>query len=812
MVTNPVQPTVPAAPTPPPADAHYDELTGVYGFFRRHQKKLLYTAGLFTLLTFSITGPMQTLVGELFSTARPMPTILVAGKRVPLDPEDYTYGTLLARNLRNALPPGVLPALDPGEGNQNELGTVLAVLRCAARGEGIDASMADADRAIETLRELVKTPTAAKMARDMNFASLAQYRDTVREALRIGTYVRLQTLALDNTDAKVLQQVTKDREKITLRVASFDEKKAEETLKAASPLSEEDLKKWLEGKNEREKRQMQAYDAPRAELRFGALLLAEGQFDPEQWKDGYLKDFTVSDDQLQNVYNQEKESRFKIEAEKYKPFDDAAVKADLTRLIQAEHVMNQLMAALRGKQTTDLTAQTTEVARTQGELGTAQQAQGEADQKAAAKTAELASKEAELAAKPDDATLKAAVETLKTEGQAAKDAAFAAGEKIPSLKLAVTAAEEALNAARATWDFPKAFEELTKDKKGFVQKAMAGKKSGDEMKDLDALGLELGSWPFASQGAGLRSKGDLGFAPGRTTRAVVLYQATDVEPMPLKPWEALKPLAEGAYWTEQAKKQGEEKKKLMEEALLRLAKAKMPEKVTEIEGKKQARIDEKLGEWKKKTQDAVAAAEKEIADMPGGSQMLAGWQQELDKQKAMLAQEEAQKNSFTAIVTKEIETEIGTEAKKFYGEVLDAAAAEAGFTVRDFDPHPRDLQERDPRFDKNHEPAVVFLMRGQSKLKLGEATGLLQDFSNRAYHVAVCTKVEPLAPTDITRRDFESLRTGDGRSSFAALQAGIAYYQAFTLQAVEKRYELQREVGEMREQASANGAPGDGKK
>ena len=46
MATNPVQPPVSPAPTPGP-DAHYDELSGVYGFFRRHQKKLLYTAGMF---------------------------------------------------------------------------------------------------------------------------------------------------------------------------------------------------------------------------------------------------------------------------------------------------------------------------------------------------------------------------------------------------------------------------------------------------------------------------------------------------------------------------------------------------------------------------------------------------------------------------------------------------------------------------------------------------------------------------------------------------------------------------------------------
>src|SRR5689334_736746 len=108
MATNPVHPPLTPS-TPPPADHKYDELSGVYGFFRRHQKKLLYTAGLFTLLTFSISGPMMAAASEVFGTKRTMPTIEVNGKRVHLEPEDDMYGDELARKVRNAIPPGVLP-------------------------------------------------------------------------------------------------------------------------------------------------------------------------------------------------------------------------------------------------------------------------------------------------------------------------------------------------------------------------------------------------------------------------------------------------------------------------------------------------------------------------------------------------------------------------------------------------------------------------------------------------------------------------------------------------------------------------------
>jgi hypothetical protein len=798
MATNPVQ--TPSASAPPP-EAQYDEHSGIYGFFRRKQKTLLYTAGLFTLLTFSITGPMTALVSDVFRDESATTTIQVNGKSEALQPEDFEFGRQLAGFVFGRIPPGVLPPVDPGKEHQGELGTVYAILRRAAIAEGIGASMVEVDRAIETMRDLMKAPTVGKLVTDLRFASVGQYREIVAEAMRIGTYMRLQTLALDSTEAHVMVQSTSDREKITLRVASFDEKKAEEDLKKAAPISEDDLKKWLDGKDERQKRMMQAYDPPRADLRIAALLTAEGQFDPEQWKDGYLKDFTVSDDQLKTAYESEKEARFKLEGDgQYKPADDAAVKAELTRVLQAEQVMNMLLAAVKEKQTEASKAQSAAVENAQADVNTANYQFEEATLRLEPAQKELEAKIVEYKAKPDDAGLKEAVAKLQADVDALKATLEGHDAKITALKAAVTAKEKDVEAARAAFDFPAAVAELTKDKKGFVAKATPGRKSGDELKDLDALGLDLGKWPQSSQAAGLRSKGDLAFAPARTTKASLLYQAADVEPLPLKPWETLKPLAEGAYWTEKAKALGEENKKKLDEALLRLAKAKMPEKVAEIEGQKQKRIDDKLAEWEKKTEEAVAAAEKELARLQAGTRMHAGWQQELAAKKAELAQKEQRKAAFEAEITAAITSEIGVEAQKLYKDVLDAAAAESGFAVADLGPYARDLAQRDPRFEKGNAPAVVFLWRSHAKLKAGEATGILQDFAGRAYYVAVCSKVEPLTPADVTRRDFESLRTGDGYADYAATQAGLAYRQAFTIEALEARYQLKREVGEMEQQ------------
>jgi len=786
MATNSATKPVPTNPADQPLDDH----SGVYGFFRRHQKKLLYTAGLFTLLTFSVTGPLLTTVDRLFGKQKDMPSIEVGGERVKLVPEDYQFGGIIARNLSNmqgnaSLPP-VLPPLGTGEGSKNDLDQMLAILRRAAIAEGIDVSMVEVDRAIDALRKQSKVETAARLAGYRGFGSLAEYREVVREAMRIGTYVRIQTLALDCSDAKVLQQVVADREKVTFRVAQFDEKAAEEQMKAAATLTDDDLRTWLEGKNELEKSRMQAFDSNHLELRFGALLLAEGQFDVAQWQEGVLKDFAPKEDQLRATYEQEKELRFKLEGDKnYKSFED--VQAEVLRLLQADQVMNHVLLEVRKKQDEVLKAPNEELQRCQGEYDESAAAAKELDQK--------------LSEKPEDAALAEQVRQAK--------------EVVVARQSAIDAATEAVKAARAGWDFPAAFAEVTKDKSGFEQQAMSGRRSIEDLKDLDAAGVGYGKWPMSAQARGLQQKGDVCFQPGRTEKAIVVYQATDVLVRPLKPWDQLKPLAEGAYFTEKAKAQGDEKKKLMEDALLRLGKEKMADKVAEIEGSRATKVDERLAEWERTTQEGIAEAEGWLQRLSAGTagqpatQAQIAWQKKLSRLQAELAKKDEQRTVFDAEVGKAIEEEIATAAKTHYGDVLEAAAAEAGFTVSTVGPHPRDLS-RLPRFDKAYDATTVFLFRSHSELEAGSTTGVVQDATNRRWLVAVCDKVEPLEPGDVTRRDFESWRTGDGRFSYATRQAYQAYGQAFTLKALETRYKVQRPVGEQEEPSMPPPPPGTG--
>lgn len=754
MATNPAQPAVPQP------DAH-DEHSGVYGFFRRHQKKILYSAGLFTLLTFSITGPMQQLFSELFGRAPETASIEVNGKRVSLRADDYRFGEAIARNQPSLY--SVMPMLDAGEGGQSSGYLNFAILRRAAIEEGIEVSMEEVDRAIEFLRNESKIASTAQFALQKGFRSLAEYREVMREAMRVGNYVRLQTLGLDGSDALVLQKLIEDEEKVTFRTAVFDEKAVEDSLKATTSVSEDDLRKWLATKSDNDKARMQAFDTNRVQMTFGALLLAEGQFDPAQWTD-VLKDFAPKDDELQSNYDREKDARWKIKDGEWKPFEE--VKADLVRLLQAEQVMRNLLAQLNAK--------FGDTTKAQNEIIVAEQQADGASQR------RLREIDIQLAQKPGDAALIDEQKKLQSEAEARRTK--------------IEAAMKAVQEARAAWDFNAAFTEATKDKSGFVLKQTATRRNADELKDLDADGFGLGQWLQSMAGTSMQNKGEIGFVPIRTTKAVALIVANDIEKQPLKAWDKLRPLAEGAYYAEKAKAKADEAKKKFEDALLRLAKAKMPEKVAELEGKKAARVDERLAEWKRTTQEGIAEAQRTLAKLQAGTQAQAAWQKKLDTLQTELESEAGKRQLFELEIGKAIENEIADEAKKHHFEVIDAAAAEAGFTVADCGPYLRKLAQR-PRFDKAYDPTVVFLFRGHSELKLHEATGLQQDQTNRRWVFGVCTKVEPMTIDDVTRREFEAARTGNGQISFSSMRALLAYSQAFTHEALEKRYAVQQKVG-----------------
>ena len=189
-------------PTEQPKPDHHDEFTGAFGFFRKHQKLILYTAGIFALITFSITGAMTSWVRGLTSgPSGPQPTIAVAGNNaIELDVEDLRLGGQLAQH-RLALPPTVLPQFLVGS-ETSDLATRFAILRRVSLALGLDVSMTEVDSAIGWMvkanNSRSKTDdSATQVALRMGFGSLAEFRGLVKEAMRIGNLVMLDSLGVE---------------------------------------------------------------------------------------------------------------------------------------------------------------------------------------------------------------------------------------------------------------------------------------------------------------------------------------------------------------------------------------------------------------------------------------------------------------------------------------------------------------------------------------------------------------------------------------------------------------------------------------
>lgn len=756
--------TTETPPTEPSKPEHHDEFTGAFGFFRKYQKLILYSAGIFALITFSITGAMTSwLRGLTAGPTGPQPTIQVLGATVELQVEDQLVGGRIARHMI-ALPPSVLPRFMIGN-DSTDLATRLAILRRAAIQCGLDVSMDEVDAAIGWMvrafnKQTSGTDTPTQMALQRGLSSLAEYRDLVKEAMRIGNYVTLASVGVDTGDAAIMRRLL-DRdgaEKIALRVATFDMKALEKELKAKGNVTEADVKTWMEGKSDADKTRLEVFDTNKVALHLGVVRFKD--FDAAQWTEE-LSAFAFGEEQQKRLYKQEAD-RFKDEKGKVKPMDDAAVQAEMKSLAQVDEVLNKLLGKIREAQ--------------QNELKPLYEAQQTAAvEKSDHQRVRDAAKAASTAA-PEDQDLQ---QKLREAEQAleAKD-------------LALKAAGATIESVRKAFDFRAKWTELTAEKKGFELREVGAPRvdgAGGDLKNAKALkdlsGVELGDWKLPELATSLRNVGDLGGAPARATNGAFLLQIADVEVRPMKPWDELKTHLEEKYYEEQARKAGDEKKKAFEDELLRLAKEKIPEQITEITAKKQPEVDKQFGEWEKKLTDELAKANETLAKVEAGTQAEAAWQKKKAAVEAELATREEKRKAIEKSVDERFEGEIKDAAKKKFGEVLEPAAQVAGFTVTTTQPYRRDLSSQQ-QFAKRYERTIVFLWGGIVRdLEVGENTGILEDATERRYQLAVCDQVLPLTVEDVTRREFEMLKR-----VFAYSQVGLAMQQSFSSEALKARY------------------------
>ena len=770
----------------------FDELTGVYGWFRRHQLKLLYTAGLFTLVTFSITGPLQSFFSGLVDKDVERGSISVNGERQSLTSEDYSYGSLIARSMFR-LPPGTILPIRTGDSGDSSMGQALAILRRAAILEGFEASMVEVDKAIAAHRERQSLESVAKLAQMSGFSSAQEYRNVVAEAMRIGMQQRLLAMAVDTSDAEVMRQVLRNRDKAAYRVAVWDAEKRQEEMLAASELTDDDLKKWLDEQNEGQKRRMGVFALPRVKLRIAAAQFGEGQFDPEQWKEGVLKDVDVQDDQLLAFYQLDPEAWTDDEGNVL-PFEDDSVKERLLVRVQAEQVMNDLNTKLRTRLDEVAAPFVEKIAVAQTDLDNAKQAQLQAAKEKSVKAKALADAEAVLAKDPDDADLKAAAEALKLESEAAVAAEYSENLRFKQMEAGLEDAKSASSKARRDFDFVGEFAKLTEGKTGFLVQETAELMDSEQLADLDTIGLDvgLGKWPNASVATAIREAGVMGFGAVGTSKASIIFQAVAVDPLPQKPWEELKPLLQEAYFAKKATDEAIEKNNAIKDAMLRLAKEQMKEFVNETESSRQARIDEQVADWEAEVSAEVAKAQKMLQTPNLGPKRVNVWKRHLETKQGELAGKDARAKSIESIVDREIDNEIRAESLKHYGAVLDAAAGELGFEVVDVGPLPQDISNR-PRFAEDFDKTTQFVFQTHNEMEAGDAIGPI--YQQRVSRVLVCSKVEPLGPADVTRREFESTRKYIGLTKLNNMLES-----AFTENELHARYGFEKPVGDQVEQ------------
>ena len=780
-------------------EAPHDENSGAFGFFRKYQKLILYTAVMFALATFSITGSMQQWFEGAFSGRTKVNAfVMVDGKQVALQPEDYQFAQILAQNWRAVT--NVLPNLGDTS-NSSDLLRRFAALRRISIAEGLDVSMAEVDKALDSLVAMVNTrqqgakATAANLARMQGMDSLAQYRDLMREAMRIGNYVRMNSLGVDGTDATLMASITDGQEKVALRVAQFDMKALEEELKKKGDVKEEDFRKWLDGKSESERTMWSVYDTNLISMQLGIGRIET--FDPAQWTEE-LKDFKFGDEQLELLYEGEKETRFKLEkpvdGQKWQLMEDQKVKDELTKVAK----LDEVLIGIRTKMVTQLQEILKPLleinAKDAQELALVQQTRGE--------TKLLAE------AKPDDAELKLKLQQM--------DEAIVA--KVNADKASRDAAEN----ARKLFDFRGKFAELTKDKAGFEVQELKGPKNADDLKDLTAAPIAMGAWQLPQLATNIQVVGEIGASPARTLRGAFLYQVVELVVRPMKPWDKVKTVVEEKYFIELAKKAGDEKKKMFDDQLLELAKAKIADKVKEIEAKQTDEVTTRFNKWEAETQSNLADADKNLLRF--GDAALAAkqaWQATRDRIDTELKGKGAKRTLIEFEVGKGVEAEVKLAAKGKYAEVMVDAANAAGFTVSSVGPIWREASSKVPGFSRQADKLTVYLWSSDGRnLKLGEVTNVLEDAGSRRWLMAACEKVEPLTDNDVPRKEFGMQRHNYRYQgiTYAEHQVRTAIAQSFSMDALKERYTFKEDAldddttdGKPTDGKPADGKPADGK-
>jgi hypothetical protein len=748
-------------------------------FFRKYQRVILYTAGIFALVSFSISAPILGFFDSVFRKQVPMPVLRIGDRIVSVTQEDVQVATQVAL-LQRFLPPLVMPDF-VAEDADNDRREIYAAVRRLAIHYGLEISEDEVERAVQ--QTLAIAPAAAneiELARLSRSTSVGEFRRGIGEALRMGTFVRLQALAADVSDASLIEQLIEDAEQITLEVAILDEEKLQAEIEATD-VTDEDLQKWvgeLEPFDQRARGYVgdplhrvqiahldlatfdpSAYAAELGELEFSddevdnfyVLNRAALYLKPADEKDGEPKDGEPKDGEPKDGDQPEADAQ-DADQDPYLPLDDA-LKAEIRKRLAAEAVLRKLWTQVRE--------------------------QFDAFVKEAADAVEAAqlAVEEQQAARDEAAVRGAAADATEAE----KAALAAADLALEQAKAAVTTAEDALEARRLEFDLRASYESAAAGRPG------AGVlDSGDELLTAAAIGelAPITGWPGPVT---VTEEQPLSTQVLRAKSAAFGLRWLAAEPAPLKPFADIREKARADYFKMRSEELAEERAEAFEKSVEELAKARVADRIAELEQERDRKIGERFEAWRTGLEADLAKAREELAAVDAGDplrRVYVSAKNRVDRLETDLAGADAKREAFRVEEQAAIDAKIGELAKENYAAVLVEAAGQHGFSVETFGPLPRDLSSRGTPREAFPKPVAYLMWSGNtSDLQKGEATDLLVDFTGRARYLAAVTDEQPGTLAEISRRQLLQARRMD-----APMRRVVAARQSFTLDALRQRF------------------------
>lgn len=750
-------------------------------FFRKYQRVILYTAGIFALVSFSISAPILGFFDSLFRKQLPNPTMRIGDEVVDVTVEDLGVGSQVAM-LQRFLPTIVMPNFVPEDEDTNRREIYAAVRRLAIH-YGIEISEDEVGRAIQQAVDIVPAAESAlDLARIARLTSVGELQKLIGESLRMGTFLRLQSLAADVTDASLVGQLVRDQEFLMLDIATLDEEALQTELEKEE-VSDETLSTWVADLEDFDRRSRGYLGDPLYRLQLAYADLAA--FDPAGFA-AELGEKEFSDDEVDNFYVMNRASLFlKPKAEKedgedkqgdeekkdeestdadqdaadqekqeddYLPLDDA-LKASIRKRLAAESVLRKLWDQV-------------------GERFREAQVSGNEAIEAAQVAVEEKQKERDTAAERGEAA-------DATEEE--KAALTAADEALTAATAAVTAAEEALTATRKSFDAKAAFEEFAAGRAG-----VGVLDTGEELLSAAKIGelAPIAPWKGVIT---VTEAQPLSTQVQRSPSAVFHTRLVDADLSPVRPLEEIRDKVRADYFKKRAEDLAQERSDAFEKAIKDLALAKATEEVAKVETARDERVEERFNEWRTGVESDLEEARKTLEALGGSDPNRRVYKAAADrvaKLEADLGGADAKRTEIAEEEKKTSDEETSDIAKGKYGEVLAEAAQANGFTVASFGPYKRDLSRTGAPRESFPKPIrYVFWSGDTSNLDKGEATDLLQDFTGRSRHLAVITDVQKGDLSSITRRQLLQ-----ARASEAGLRRVTAVGQSFTLDAIKQRY------------------------